>query len=204
MSDAGLGEARAAPDPIAQFRAWLDDATAAGGPEPQAMTLATVAADGAPHARVVYLRGLDERGFAFFTNYESSKGRDLEAVPRAALVFFWALLHRQVRVEGTVARLSAAESDAYFAQRPRGRGLSAWASHPEHRHPLARVPRGAHGGRGCALRSRRSPRAAVLGRLPGDAAARRGVLAEAARTARTTASRTCAAAEGWRIERLSP
>jgi pyridoxamine 5'-phosphate oxidase len=129
VSDAGLGEARAAPDPIAQFRAWLDDATAAGGPEPQAMTLATVAADGAPHARVVYLRGLDERGFAFFTNYESNKGRDLEATPRAALVFFWALLHRQVRVEGTVARLSAAESDAYFAQRPRGHRLSAWASH---------------------------------------------------------------------------
>jgi pyridoxamine 5'-phosphate oxidase len=129
VSDAGLGEARAAPDPIAQFRAWLDDATAAGGPEPQAMTLATVAADGAPHARVVYLRGLDERGFAFFTNYESSKGRDLEAAPRAALVFFWPLLHRQVRVEGTVARLSAAESDAYFAQRPRGHRLSAWASH---------------------------------------------------------------------------
>jgi pyridoxamine 5'-phosphate oxidase len=128
VSGVGLDEARVAPDPIAQFRAWLDEATAAGGPEPQAMTLATIAADGAPHARIVYLRGLDERGFAFFTNYESSKGHDLAATPLAALVFFWSLLHRQVRVEGTVAQLSAAESDAYFAQRPRGHRLNAWAS----------------------------------------------------------------------------
>ena len=98
-----LSEAGVDPDPLRQFRAWLDQALAAGVHEPHAMTLATADADGRPSARVVLLRGLDERGFAFFTNYDSRKGRDLEANPFGALVFYWAALERQVRVEGRVA-----------------------------------------------------------------------------------------------------
>ena len=115
-------------DPFAQLRAWLDDAAAAGIAEPNAMTLATVSADGRPSARVVLLRGLDARGLAFYTNYESRKGNDLAAVPFAAVAFHWRRLNRQVRVEGAVAKLEPQESDAYFAQRPRGHRLSAWAS----------------------------------------------------------------------------
>jgi pyridoxamine 5'-phosphate oxidase len=123
-----LTEAGVDPDPLRQFRAWLDQALAAGVHEPHAMTLATADADGRPSARVVLLRGLDERGFAFFTNYDSRKGRELEANPFGALVFYWAALERQVRVEGRVARTSAAESDAYFRSRPADSRLGAWAS----------------------------------------------------------------------------
>ena len=123
-----LIEADALRDPMAQFQRWIDEAIAAALPEPNAMTLASVDAQGSPSARIVLLRGLDARGFAFYTNYESRKGRELDANPRAALVFYWAQLHRQVRVEGSVVRMSAAESDAYFASRPRGHRLSAWAS----------------------------------------------------------------------------
>lgn len=123
-----LDEAELAPTPHEQFRHWFDDALARGVVEPHAMTLATATAGGRPSARIVLLRGFDERGFAFFTNYESAKGRELAANPYAALVFFWAPLERQVRVEGTVTRLDPSESDAYFAQRPRGHRLSAWAS----------------------------------------------------------------------------
>jgi pyridoxamine 5'-phosphate oxidase len=124
----GLAEADLDPDPLRQFRAWLDEALAAGLPEPSAMTLATATPDGVPSARVVLLRGLDERGFAFFTSYQGRKARELADNPRAALVFYWAELDRQVRVEGTVERTSAEESDAYFAGRPRGHQLGAWAS----------------------------------------------------------------------------
>ena len=92
------------------------------------MTLATLAADGAPSARIVYLRGVDARGFLFFSNFESRKGREIAADPRASLVFLWPRLHRQVRVEGTIARASDAESDGYFAGRPRGSQIGAWAS----------------------------------------------------------------------------
>lgn len=123
-----LIEADADPDPLAQFTRWWREAEAAGEPEAAAMTLATVGADGAPGARIVYLRGADARGFAFFTNGESRKGRELAADPRAALCFLWPRLHRQVRVEGRVAAQSPAESDAYFAARPRGSQLGAWAS----------------------------------------------------------------------------
>lgn len=115
-------------DPFAQFRAWFDEALAAGVPEPNAMTLATATAAGVPSARVVLLKGLDARGFVFFTSYESRKGAELAANPRAALVFLWHELERQVRVEGAVERVSEAESDAYFAVRPRGSRLGAWAS----------------------------------------------------------------------------
>lgn len=115
-------------DPIVQFTIWLQQAVEAGLPEPTAMTLATASADGVPAARMVLLKGCDPRGFIFFSNYESAKGHDLAANPRAALVFFWAPLERQVRVAGDVSRLSPEESDAYFASRPRGSRLGALAS----------------------------------------------------------------------------
>lgn len=123
-----LVEGEVAPDPIVQFAAWFEAATAAGLPEPNAMTLSTATPDGRPSARVVLLKGFDERGFCFFTNYESRKARELEANPRASLVFFWAAPERQVRVEGRVERVSAAESDHYFSIRPVGARLGAWAS----------------------------------------------------------------------------
>lgn len=115
-------------DPLDLFRAWWRDAEAAGEREAAAMTLATLAADGAPSARIVYLRGVDARGFLFFSNFDSRKGRELAADPRASLVFLWPRLHRQVRVEGTIERASNAESDGYFAGRPRGSQIGAWAS----------------------------------------------------------------------------
>jgi pyridoxamine 5'-phosphate oxidase len=115
-------------DPIAQFGAWFDQARAAEVYEPEAMTLSTVDDDGRPVARTVLLRGLDQRGFQFFTNYDSDKGRQLARRPHAALTFAWLPVHRQVRVEGTVERLPAEESDAYFARRPRLARLGAWAS----------------------------------------------------------------------------
>lgn len=116
------------PDPLAQFRAWFAAAEARGVSKVNAMTLATADASGRPSARIVLLKELDDRGFVFFTNYESHKGGDLAANPRAALVFFWDALERQVRVEGTVERLDAASSDAYFGARPRGSQLGAIAS----------------------------------------------------------------------------
>ena len=122
-----LDEAAVLRDAIAQFVRWFDEAVAARVPEPTAMTLATVA-DGQPSARIVLLKGVDPSGFTFFTNYDSRKGRELAAVPRAALLFFWPELERQVRIEGEVARVSADESDAYFASRPRGSQIGAWAS----------------------------------------------------------------------------
>lgn len=116
------------PDPIALVERWFVDAQAAGVEQHDAMTLATVAPDGRPSARVVLLKGIDPRGFSFFTNYESRKGRELDANPQAALVLLWTPLQRQVRVSGRVERLSAEESDAYFTTRPRGSQLGAWAS----------------------------------------------------------------------------
>jgi pyridoxamine 5'-phosphate oxidase len=116
------------PDPFAQFGSWFAQAQAADLVEPYAMTVATVGSDGQPSARVVLLRGWDERGFVFFTNYESQKGHELAHTPRAAILFYWASLEQQIRIEGSVERLAADESDAYFAKRPRGHRLSAWAS----------------------------------------------------------------------------
>jgi pyridoxamine 5'-phosphate oxidase len=125
---AGLREADASPDPIEQFREWFDQALGADLYEPNAMTLATATPDGRPSARIVLLKGFDDLGFVFYTNYESRKGSEMEDNPRAALVFHWNELERQVRVEGTVSRVSAEESDAYYASRPRGSRLGAWAS----------------------------------------------------------------------------
>jgi pyridoxamine 5'-phosphate oxidase len=116
------------PDPIEQFREWFSEVRAAGYYEPNAMVLATVDPDGWPSSRTVLLKGFDRRGFSFFTNYTSAKGRELEASRRAALTFSWAEVRRQVRVLGTVTRVDEAESDAYFATRPRGSQLGAWAS----------------------------------------------------------------------------
>lgn len=130
-----LDPATCDPDPLVAFRAWLAAAVEAGVPEVNAMTLATVDERGRPAARMVLLKELDDRGFVFFTNYHSRKGEELAHRPYAALVFFWEPMHRQVRVEGTVERVSAEDSDAYFAARPRGSQLGAIAS-PQSR-PLA-------------------------------------------------------------------
>jgi pyridoxamine 5'-phosphate oxidase len=124
----GLLESAAHDDPLIQFDQWFSQALAAGVLEPNAMTLATVDADGAPSARIVLLKGFDARGFVFFTNYDSRKGKELTTNPHAALVFFWPELERQVRIRGSVERVSAAETEAYFHSRPLGSQLGAWAS----------------------------------------------------------------------------
>ncbi|NCY01671.1 MAG: pyridoxamine 5'-phosphate oxidase [Planctomycetia bacterium] len=123
-----LDESHVDRDPIRQFAAWYDAAVAAGILEPEAMTLATATPDGRPSARIVLLRGFDTRGFCFFTNYESRKGRELEANPHAALTFHWATLERQVRIEGRVERTTEAESDSYFTSRPSTSRIGAWSS----------------------------------------------------------------------------
>ena len=123
-----LSEADVDADPVVQFGRWFEQAEQAGLLEPTAMTLATATPDGRPSARMVLLRGFDERGFCFYTNYESRKGIELAANPRAALVFWWGELERQVRVEGTVSTTSREESEAYFHSRPPGSQLSAAAS----------------------------------------------------------------------------
>ena len=125
---AGFRESDADPNPIEQFRGWFGEALAADLHEPNAMTLATATPDGRPSARVVLLKGFDERGFVFYTNYEGRKARELEVNPHCALVFYWGELERQVRVEGRVSRVPDEESDAYFAGRPQGSQLGAWAS----------------------------------------------------------------------------
>ncbi|HEV7527089.1 MAG TPA: pyridoxamine 5'-phosphate oxidase [Acidimicrobiia bacterium] len=116
------------PDPIAQFRRWYDAARAAGVRQPDAMTLATASPGGAVSARTVLLRGIDERGFVFFTNFESAKGSELAANPSAALVFHWREQERQVRVVGVVSRVDDDEAAQYWQSRPRGHRISAWAS----------------------------------------------------------------------------
>jgi pyridoxamine 5'-phosphate oxidase len=115
-------------DPVAQFQRWFADAVADGLPLPEAMSLSTITAEGKPTARMVLLKKVDAQGFVFFTNYNSAKARELAANPNASLVFFWPQLERQVRVEGVVSKTSAAESREYFASRPRGSQIGAWAS----------------------------------------------------------------------------
>ena len=116
------------PDPLVQFGVWFEEAAAEGIYEPHAMTLSTVSEDGLPSTRYVLLRGVDDRGFRFFTSYRSAKGRDLDATGRAALTWGWLEQHRSIRATGPVHRLDGAESDAYFASRPRGSQIAAWAS----------------------------------------------------------------------------
>ena len=125
---AALDEGASDADPLRQFRLWLDQALQAELPEPNAMTLATVGADGRPSTRIVLIKGLDERGIVWYTNYDSRKGRELAVHPDAALQFHWVELERVVRIEGRVERVSAQESDAYFASRPLDSRIGAWAS----------------------------------------------------------------------------
>lgn len=125
---AGLDVGDLADDPLTQWRRWYADASAAGVTEPNAMTVATVGSDGLPDARVVLARGVDDRSVVFYTNYDSAKSRQLDANLHAAAVFAWLDLHRQVRLRGAVERVGAAESDDYFAGRPRGSQIGAWAS----------------------------------------------------------------------------
>jgi pyridoxamine 5'-phosphate oxidase len=124
----GLDESDLLDDPIAMFRTWMHASVVAGLHEPNAMVVSTATRDGLPSSRMVLLKGLDERGFVFFTNYESRKGVELRDNPACALLFPWHDLERQVRVEGTAVRLSREENDVYFATRPRGSQLGAWAS----------------------------------------------------------------------------
>jgi pyridoxamine 5'-phosphate oxidase len=124
-----LDEASVDSSPIAQFQMWFSEAQQSGLPEPNAMTLATSTSDGYCTARIVLLKEMDENGFVFYTNYESRKGRDLTENPHASLVFYWAELERQVRIEGRVERVPRQQSEAYFKSRPRGSRLGAWVSH---------------------------------------------------------------------------
>jgi len=123
-----LGETQLNPDPISQFAAWFQEALQADLREPNAMTLATASLDGKPSARIVLLKHYDHRGFVFFTNYQSAKGKQLELNPSAALVLLWDKLERQVRIEGTVEKISASESDDYFHSRPVSSQIGAWTS----------------------------------------------------------------------------
>lgn len=125
---AGLRRADLNPDPLAQFKLWFDQAHSAGVVEPNAMTLATVDATGQPSSRIVLLKAVDERGFSFYTNYQSRKSRELAENPRAGLTFFWAPLERQVNICGSVVKLSREESAIYFHSRPLGGRLGAWVS----------------------------------------------------------------------------
>jgi pyridoxamine 5'-phosphate oxidase len=125
---AGLAEKDLARDPFRQFEKWFQEAEAAKLTEPNAMTLATATRDGRPSARTVLLKGLDGRGFVFYTNYEGRKGRELEANPRATMVFPWIALERQVVIEGTLTKVAREESAAYFHSRPRASQLGAWVS----------------------------------------------------------------------------
>lgn len=124
----GLDAPDLAPDPIVMFRRWLADTVDAGLHEPNAMVVTTVSAEGRPSSRMVLLKGVDEEGFVFYTNYDSRKGSDIEANPSISLLFPWHDLQRQVRIDGTASRVSREESEAYFSSRPRESQLGAWAS----------------------------------------------------------------------------
>ncbi len=128
MPDRSLRRADLAAEPMEQFARWFEEARASGQPEPEAMAMATATADSRPSVRFVLLRGFDERGFVFYTNRSSRKGAEIGANPWAAAAFRWQVVDRQVRVNGPIAAVSDAESDAYFASRPRGSQIGAWAS----------------------------------------------------------------------------
>jgi pyridoxamine 5'-phosphate oxidase len=125
---AGLSESQVDADPMRQFERWFEDAVKADLPLPNAMTLSTVTSAGAPSARIVLLKGVERGGFVFYTNYLSRKGRELEGRAQACLLFLWSPLERQVRIDGEVTKVTARDSDAYYATRPLGARLSAWAS----------------------------------------------------------------------------
>ena len=124
----GLTESDLDPNPFTQFQHWYEEAVAADVIEPNAMTVATATRDGIPSARTILLKGFDERGFTFYTNYESQKGKELAENPNAALVFYWATFERQIRITGVINKISPEESEAYFKSRPMGAQLGAWVS----------------------------------------------------------------------------
>ena len=125
----GLDLSDVSPNPIDQFRRWFEAALSAHLPEPNAMHISTITAEGRPNGRIVLLKDVSDQGFTFYTNYESNKGRQLISHPFAALTFFYPELERQIRIEGQIEKVSADESDAYFASRPRGSQIGAWVSH---------------------------------------------------------------------------
>lgn len=125
----GLLEADVDADPFRQFAVWFEQATRAGIVEPNAMSHATVSPEGQPSIRIVLLKGVDDQGFIFFTNYESRKGRDMITNPKSALLFFWSALERQVRIEGIIEKIDHNQSKAYFDSRPEGSRIGAWSSH---------------------------------------------------------------------------
>ena len=198
---AGLSETQADADPFRQFERWFDDALRAKLPLPNAMTLATAGASGKPSARVVLLKGVDPQGFVFYTNYRSRKALELGERAAACLVFMWSDLERQVRVEGRVEKVSAAESEAYFAGRPLGARLSAWAS-PQSERVASRALLES------ALEEARSRHAGAPPRPPYWGGYR--VLPEEIEFWQGRADRLhdrllyVRAAHGWRIERLAP
>jgi pyridoxamine 5'-phosphate oxidase len=199
---ARLDESTVSPDPITEFARWFEEAVKAEVMEPNAMTLATVSKEGSPSARIVLLKGFDERGFVFFTDYRSQKGAELQGNPHAALVFYWAELERQVRITGQASSITRDESEAYFRTRPRASRISAWVSHQSQvigsrRHLEDRVPE-------------------VDGRFPGDdvplpphwGGFRVSPVALEFWQGRTSRLhdriRYVRESETWRIERLSP
>ena len=167
MNDLSTADFTEAADPFALFELWFAEARAAEINDPEAMTLATVDERGLPDARMVLCKGADAHGLVFYTNIDSAKGRELAGQPRAAALFHWKSLRRQARFRGAVAEVSAAESDAYFASRPRGSQIGAWAS--QQSRPLGSARRSRGGGRGHRAPVRgRSPPARLLARLPAD------------------------------------
>lgn len=200
--DRALDEHDLDPDPLVQFQRWFDEAVAMDVPQPDAVCVASLAADGTPDARMVLLKAVDERGFVFYTNYESEKGRQLSARPVAALVWHWSRVRRQVRVTGTAARIAAEESDAYFFRRDRGSQLSAWAS----RQSEVLSDRAALDARMAAMEERFSgqevPRPPWWG---GIRVAPTAIEFWQGRANRLhDRLRYVAKADGWRIERLAP
>ena len=184
-----LSEADADPDPIAQFRRWLDEAIRAELLDATAMTLATSAADGTPDARIVLLKDVTVEGFTFYTNYESAKAAQLDARPAASLVFFWAELERQVRVAGTATRATSTASDAYFSSRPLDSQLGAWASPQSRVIPAARC-----WSRRSPTRPRSSPVVPCRDRRTGAATSSRHRRSSSGRAARTVCTIGCAIA----------
>ena len=180
---ASLDESSVDRDPIRQFQAWFDQATEAGIAEPHAATVATASPEGRPSARIVLIRGFDDRGFVFYTNYRSRRGREIEANPFASICFFWQPMERQVRVEGSVVRASEAESDEYFQGRPLGSKLGAWVSNQSGVVASREAP-GPRWSPFSALPRRRGPPTAALGRIPDRAGVDRGLARAEEPTAR--------------------